>query len=461
MGTFSDLNIAVSALQAQQYAISVTGQNIANANTQGYHRQEAIFVSSQPETGTIIGGGIGNPVLGTGVLIEKVQRAQTDFVDGQVRTTNSENGSWDAKNNTLQQVEPALQEPGDSGISTILNNFWSSWQQLSASPDSEPSRVAVASAGQNLAQSINTLYGNLRSLQTEADNNVASSAGDINQKAKQIAGLNEQITASTAGGYQPNDLIDQRDQLVEDLSKIAGVNVYGTAGSDMIISIGGKALVQGDQVNAVKITQDANGRSQISWSDDSSAVNITGGEVKGLMDARDTLLGGYIGSLNQIASSIITKVNAVHSTGTTMSGATAGDFFSGTDASNIAVNPTLLSDPTQISAAQDGTTGDNSVAAAIAGIKTATDTNGQTIGDVYGAFVSTIGADSKDASSQLAVSNASLAQLQTQRESISGVSMDEEMSNMVKFQQGYNSAARIFSTMNDMMDTLINKMGVN
>lgn len=466
MAGFYDLSIAVSALKAQQYGMSVAGQNIANANTTGYHRQEIVFTAASPQTGKILGGGIGNPVLGSGVLVQTVQRAQTDFLDGEVRNVNQESGSWDALSSNLTQAEAMIQDPdtsnsgSGSGISTQLNNFWNSWQSLSSLPTSESARVSVAETGQNLAQGISTLYQNLASLQNEADKTIASKASDINQTAHQIAELNKQITSSIAGGYQPNDLIDQRDRLVEDLSKDANVTVYGTGGSEMIVSIGGKALVQGDQVNEVKVNQNANGRSQIAWSDDSSAVNITSGEIKGLTDVRDTVLAGYMTTLNTIASSVITQVNAIHSTGTTMSGAPAEDFFTGTDASNIAVNPDLISDPTKVAAAGDGSTGGNSIAKAIASIKSATNANGQTINDVYNTFVSTIGADSKKASDQLSTCSATLKQLNTQRESVSGVSMDEEMTNMVKFQQGYNAAARVFTTMNSMLDTLINNMGV-
>lgn len=461
MSGFYDLSIATSALQANQYAIDVTGQNIANASTAGYHRQEAVFSASSPQRGKIIGGGIGNPVLGSGVLVESVQRSQTDFLDGQVRYVNQQYGNWDAINSNIQEVQSLIQEPDSTsdgtgtGISTLMNNFWNSWQNLSSLPTSSASRVNVEESGQTLAQGITTLHQNITSLQNEADKTIASKASDINETAKQIATLNQQIISSIAGGYQPNDLMDKRDRLVEGLSKDTNVTVYGTAGSEMIISIGGKALVQGDQVNEVKVTQDANGRSQISWSDDDSAVNITGGEIKGLMDARDTILGGYLDSLNEIASSIITQVNAVHSAGTTMSGAPAGDFFTGTDASNMAVNPDLISDPTKVAAAGDGTTGDNSIAKAIAAIKSTTDSNGQTINDIYNTFVSQIGADANQASNQVDAISASLIQLNTQRQSVSGVSMDEEMTNMVKFQQGYNAAARIFTTMNSMLDTLM------
>jgi flagellar hook-associated protein 1 FlgK len=429
MAGFYDLNIAVSALQAQQYAMDVTGQNISNADTTGYHDQTVVFTSATPLTGSIVGGGIGHPVLGTGVLVQTVQRAQTDYLDSEVRNVNSEYNQYNSESTNLTQAQSLLQEPDTStdgtgtGISTLLNNFWSSWQTLSTTPTNESSRVSVEESGQSLASGINTLYTNLTSLQSQTNTTIATDASTINNDAKQIATLNSQITTSIAGGYQPNDLIDQRNQLLQDMSNVTNVTVYGTGGSDMIVSIGGKALVQGNQVNPVEVTQDANGNAQVSWSDDGSAVNITSGEIKGLMNVRDTTIPGYLSTLNSIASSIITQVNAVHSTGTTMSGAKAGDFFTGTDASNIAVN-------------------------------------GQTIGDTYDTFVTQVGADVQETTDQANTYNSTLTQLNTQSDSISGVSMDQEMSNMVKFQQGYNAAARIFTTMNDMLDNLITNVGV-
>jgi flagellar hook-associated protein 1 FlgK len=447
----------MSGLRAQQQALDITGHNIANASTEGYHRQEAVMVSGNPLSGAFISSAAGSPQLGTGVLVQSVRRMQSDYVENQVRMANQWLGMWDYKNESLKQVETVLGEPGDGGISSFLDKFWNGWSDLTTS-QSLTSRTAVVEAGNALSNQVRAFYGNIRELQSRADEDIADNAAQINRLASDIASFNEQIWRSEGGGYQPNDLIDRRDILLDQLSQIARIQVSGGGGSEMRVSIYGKTLIQGDQTTEIETSVGAGGWTQLTWGDDHSKVEITGGQLAGQIELRDKTLEDYISSLNSVVRTLVDRVNAIHSTGLTETGQPAGNFFvAGSDASNLAVQATpadvAVADPTP---APDRKTPQQQ----IADLKAEVQPNGETIGDAYSGLVASIGADAREANARASMYGDSLQQLKMQRESISGVSLDEEMLNMVKYQQAYNAAARVMSVMNDLIDTVINRTGV-
>lgn len=458
--SFFGLDIAVSALRAQQQAMSVTGHNIANAGTAGYHRQEAVFVPSVTIRSSMAAGS-GYPQLGTGVLVQTVRRLQDNYIDNQIRLQNRELGTWEFRNQSLQQVEAVLGEPGDLGLSSSLDKFWNSWEELASTPESLTARISVVQAGISLSERIKSLYNSFRDLQATVDKALVDNASEINRLAHEIAGINKEITSGQDSVSQPNDLLDKRDQLVNQLSKLVPIQVSGSGGLNFMISISGKNLVQGGHVVEVATGNGPSGWSSLIWSDDGTTVQANSGEVAGQISIRDDVLGGYIDTLNAIAQAIVNRVDAVHSTGVLPGGAAAGNFFTpGTDASNMSVDAALISSPSGVAAGSAGTAGDNSLALAMSAIRNETLIGGQTIGQTYASLVATVGSQSREAVTQSEVRNLSMEQLETQRESVSGVSLDEEMVNMVKFQQAYNAAARVVSVLDDMLDTLINRTGV-
>ncbi len=456
MPSFFGLNIAIGALRANQYAMDVTVHNIANAETEGYHRQNPVFRAGTAIIGMASVAGSGIPQLGTGVDIGMVQRAQTDHIDGQVRLTNQWLGLWGYKNESLKQVETMLSEPSALGLSDSLNKFWNSWDDLSTSTESLPARVNVVQNGVTLAQKITTLYRDLRNMQAVADQAAVDNADQINRLAYDIAKLNKEIQRSSKETGTPNDLIDQRDLLVDQLSKIIQIDTAGGTGGQMIISIGGTALVQGDLVSEVTIAEASNGWSELRWGNDNTAVKITGGELAGQIQMRDDVLSNYIDSLNTIAKTIVDRVNALHTTGITSDGQPADNFFTpGTDASNMSVNSSLISNASGVAASTTGNSGANELALAISGVRSEKLIGNQTIDGAYSDLVGRIGAQSREADSRYQTHGMSLQQLQTQKDSIAGVSVDEEMANMVQFQQSYNAAARIFNVIDEMITTVI------
>lgn len=460
MPSLSTLNIAVSGLRASQYAMDITANNIANAATQGYHRQEPVFQSGQSvSSGIAMVGGV-VPQLGTGVQVDTVRRAQTTYIDDQVRTSNQWLGQWSYKDNALKQIESFLCEPSTQGLSATLDKFWNAWSNLASSPESDTARTDVISRGQELCQKFSYLHTNLQSVQVTADQNMADDVAQINTLAHDIADLNAEISKALGAGGQPNELMDRRDILLDNLSKITKIETSGVEGGSLIVSVSGRALVQGDISNKMEVAEAPNGWSMPVWSDDGSAVQVKGGELAAQMEIRDVTVQGYIQSLDDVAAAVTQQVNAIYSTGVGRDGNAAGDFFVDEgSASTIKVNPALVAASKNLATTTTGNSGANDVAKAIAKLQTNPVVDGQTIGNIYAAFVARIGADSREADTKVETQTSALEQLETQRQYVAGVSMDEEMANMVKFQQSYNAAARIFTVIDEMMDTVINRLG--
>jgi flagellar hook-associated protein 1 FlgK len=362
-------------------------------------------------------------------------------------------------NSVLSQVQGELGTSTTSGLSSDLDAFFNSWSTLAASPTSKAAAAAVVSAGQTLADSFQQLSQSISGAETSTNQTISSDVTQVNQLASQIAALNGDI--AKAGGSQSNvnDLVDQRDELVDKLSSLANVNVVGNETNSTIISIGGHVLVQGTQANTISVSQ-ANGQTSLTWGDDDSAVNISSGELGGLMTAVNTTLAGYSSTLNSIASEVVNQVNAIHSTGTDLNGDQAGDFFvAGTDASNIAVNSSLVADPGKV--AVSDTTGDNSIANSLADLSSQSQSalNNQTYGSSYATLVSQIGDDVQSSETDATDVNDAITQLTSQQSSISGVSIDQEMTNMTQYEQSYEAAGRVFTIMNSMLSDVVQNLG--
>ena len=443
MPSIATLSIAMSGLRAQQQAMDITAHNVANASTPGYHRQEVLFMPGAGATSQVA----------TGVAIQTIKRLQSDYVDQQTRTLQSWLGCWEYSKETLQQVEAVLSEPGGLGLSTYLSRFTNAWEALSAAPNDESAKDAVVEAGIALTDRFHALFQSFRDIQSGADRGIVDNASQINQLAHEVAALNEQIGKAAVNAYPANDLMDQRDALLDKLSNLAGVQIFGMSGAEPTVCISGKALVQGTHVNEITVQQGANGWSELVWAEGGSPVEITGGQIAGQIQIRDEVVAGYIEALDQIAGALASGVNALHSTGTTADGSPAGNFFStGATAASIQVEV----DASGIATSVSGEPGDNGLAIEIAAaLKEDPAINGE-----YSRLVGTIGTDSREAMSRVNTYDLSLKQLEVQRESVSGVSLDEEMLNMIKYQQAYNACARVVTSIDEMLDTIISRMGI-
>jgi flagellar hook-associated protein 1 FlgK len=286
MSNFFSLEIGRRALLTHQTALSITGHNIANADTPGYSRQVAEIVTSNPWHAPAMNQSGKAGQLGTGVDIAAINRIRDEFIDAQIRHENRADGYWAAMQETLSQIEVIINEPSEDGLRAAMDMFWESWQDLVANPESEAVRTVTLQRGMALADAIKHTYQQLSDLRFDVNSQVTVKVDEINSLALQIADLNRQIMAIGIAGKQPNDLMDKRDLLIDQLSRIADVTLDIDCHNMVSLRLGGSMLVDGGQWNQLATIEDAYGMDMVVWKDNESAVIVKNGELRGLLDTR-------------------------------------------------------------------------------------------------------------------------------------------------------------------------------
>ena len=462
---FGLLSIGAGALMSQQRAISVTGNNIANVNTPGYSRQRLNMQTNLP---------MDTPegLVGMGVQTTTVERVYDRFLGVQINNESANLGRWEAQKGSLDRVEVVFDESGGYGLNQALSNFWNSWQDLSMNPSGTIERSVVAAKSQALADAIRQKYADLEQAQADIDAAVRSGVEDINRLTAGIADLNQKIASMESGGtVTANDYRDSRDLALKQLSEIIGINSFEDSGGQVVVSVGsGRTLVESGN-NYALTTTDPPGHAGIEWPGTPLPISseITSGKMAGWLQTRDTKIAGYMSNLDDLAVNLATEVNALHVNGFDRNGVAGIDFFKPSGAADMAVNPLILADPNLIAAASVAGTvpGDASNAAAIADLRTALTMGGDpdtnpitlptsTFDDAANALVSQVGHDVQEATSYQSHQADMLAYLDNYRESVSGVNLDEEMVNLVKYQAAYNAAAKMISMGDEMLNSLMN-----
>ncbi len=448
--SYMGLQTALSGLEAAQAAIDTTGQNIANASTPGYSRQTVNLTERSALTIPALSSYTGDgSQFGTGVDITSITRIRDSFLDSQYRAQNTKT-SGDTTNSTiLGQAQAALNEPSSSGLSNVLNTFFQGWNAYAASPNSQGAMQTVLGGGAAVADSLNTLAGQVTTLQSQVtqqyDTLTNSTSGAVANDANQIAQLNGQIAQAQAAGLNANNLEDQRDNLVDDLSQYSNVNVTPQSNGMVNVSFGNAAIAaQNGTADSTPLVQGAT----VNLSQNLTDSNLSGsggtlGSLLGLYDstAGTGKLANYLTTLNGVASQLVTTVNTAIASADP-NGATAPPFFasSGTTAATIAVNPSLSSASTPYTAAE---------AQAVFGL------SGGSAEQAYNAFVTQVGGDVQSAQNSQSTAQSLLTAIGNQRQSVSGVSLDEEMTNLITYQQAYQASARVMNTIDTTISSLL------
>ncbi|MNS53561.1 Flagellar hook-associated protein 1 [compost metagenome] len=479
------LNAAIQGLMTAQRALDVAGHNVANANTEGYSRQRVQLSTTSPMGHSSLHMSWAGPgQVGTGVQVDTIKRVRDQFIDRQVRAETSPLGEAKITADTLRQIEDIFGEPSDRSLGTLTTRFWDSWHELSNNPENAATRLGLREVSANLAAVFQEIHGKLTTLRQDVNDRIETTVNDVNSITRQIATLNNQIKAGLAGGQNPNDLQDQRDLLIEKLSEFVKVDVTETAQGALNVYVGGNPLVaEGHNFDLLAIRQGTQGFVQVQYGPTQVPVNISGGSLKGYLDMRDVALSdtdarGFITQLNQMANGIANQVNNLHRAGFALDGTTTLPFFEEflgppavpIDASNIAVNAAIMADNTNppgynlIAAALNdpgsltGGVGDNGNALAIARLRNAKVMGGgtYTFDDFYKGVLVNVGVQGQEAMRKEATQTMLVASVKERRDSASGVSTDEEMADVIKFQKAYAASARILSTIDEMLETLIN-----
>jgi flagellar hook-associated protein 1 len=457
ISSFYGLQTSLRGLLAQQRLLDTTGHNIANANTQGYSRQEAMLAASPalmvPAGATSTGAGA---MLGSGVDVENYRRVRDQFLDVQYRGQATNLADWSARAGALGNAETALAEPGENGINAQLGKFWDAWSDLANSPTSAAAKQALVSQGQSLTDAVRTVYSQIQAVQQQSyaqyqdisrPSGPGDAGGQVAQIATQIADLNKTISQFKTAGDDPNDLEDRRDQLLDQLSQLGQISVTTLSTGSMNVSFvngGGPPVDIVNDLNPVWAGPPA----QDNWTPGGQlggllAVSKPGGTIDGYLGELDTFATNLAGLVNGAYGGTFLQVGAPPAGGTAPQGAAAG----------LIVDPTLVANPTAV-VAGSGNAGSNDVAVTVSQLR-----GNSAIDGAYGSFVAQLGAEVDEANRQQANGQALTDSIDNRRQSVSGVSMDEEMTNLVKFQRAYQASARAMSTMDDMLDVLINRTG--
>ena len=429
--TLQGLQTALSGLLADQQALDITGHNIANANTEGYSRETAVMDPNPPIEVPALSNLTGKGgQLGTGVGVETYERIRNAYLDAQYRTQNSLLSGASTQAEELTQAQGAFNEPSSSGLASSLSAFWSAWSNLANSPTSEAAKEGVVAAGRQLAGDLNQLSTQLSTISAQATEQYAARAGatgEVQDLAKQVAELNGQIRLAEQAGQQPNDMLDRRDLLLDKLSALAQVTVTKQADGTDTVTFGdaAKPLVEGTTVN---------------WPQ--ALTSAAGGQLGALLGltAPTGAFASYQTALDGVASTLASSVNALH---------TSTPFFSGTTAATLAVAVTAA----QVQTSSTGAAGGNDVALAIAALR------GGASDQAYSGLVERVGSDVQSAQDEKANQQTALTTISNQRQSVSGVSLDEEMTNLMSFQRAYQASARTLTAMDEMLETLISHTG--
>lgn len=490
---FASYGIAITGMRASELGLNVVGHNISNISTPGFTKQQVIQNDSRYADMPGIG------VNGMGTDVDELRQIRDNFLDINYRKEQSNLGYWTTKNTNLEEIQTVLNEPFGNGLQKTMTEFWNGWQELVKEPDNLTVRALLRQKANVMVNSFNQVGQQLSKLQTDINKEITSRVEQINDYAKQIADLNMKIKTNEIMGDHANDYRDQRNLLLDKLSKIVDIEFKETADNLMNVSVGSIPLVFGVEYQKMTTKENVAGSAYVApaWDRTGELVTIKSGELKGYLETRgESALGGF-GSpsdgspevpgpisidinekqtipsikekLNALLNTLVTSINTIHSEGYGIDKppTTGTDFFTAIDTSkplemgNVQVNPALF-DLNLIAASTTGVNGDSSNAQRIVDLKDqkvlgpATDL--LTLDEFYNDTVSRIGLMGQEASTMTKNQENLISSITNKKESISGVSMDEELSNMLKYQHAYQANARVLNIVDSMMDKIINEL---
>ncbi|CQR46397.1 Flagellar hook-associated protein 1 [Paraliobacillus sp. PM-2] len=508
--TFHGLEVAKRALSTQQAALYTTSHNISNANTEGYTRQRVNFEQVTTLTGSRYTEGVKSNI-GKGVQAGSIQRVRDSFLDVQYRNEHGKLGYYEQRANAMDQMETIMNEPSEEGLSFAMDQFYNALQDLSVNPEDSGARSVVSQRGQAVADTFTYISNSLEQVRGDLQSQLDVTETEFNSLVDQINNVNQQIGEVEPHGHVPNNLYDERDRLIDRLSSIANVSVNYVKSSGQPSEIAeGKAtitlngtggqevtLVDGEtrEVNHVTIGYDDNNNVKtFSFSDPDDATGTpteinaedftSKGELLGLVEMNGyvkndgEVAGEYtdmLSDLDKMAVAFVNEFNRVHQNGSNIADGNSYDFFkidetADRPAATIKVTDDILNDKNKIAASSDGSSGDGSNAIALSNVfsKRQEDYldpteglgNKASVQSFYQSMIGDMGVVTQEANRMVDNATVLSQQVQENRDSVSAVSLDEEMTNMIKFQHAYNAAARSMTTVDEMLDRIINNMGL-
>ena len=478
--SFGSINTALTSLYAQRRGLDVTGQNIANANTEGYTRQR---VEMQATVGSIV------PVrwsqtdgLGTGVAVTDVQRLRDQYLENRGRTEHATGAYLTNQAQAYSSIEDTFAEPGDTALQAQMHDMWASWGDVGDAADSDAARSALIAQSNVVSDGLNNASDALKGQFSSNREQLTSYAQTVNSAASSIAQLNDSIVKAKATGIVVNELEDQRDLQVMKLSELTGATAQARPDGSLDVFVGNNLLVTRSTARQMEVTGvatlDAQRQSAtdptltaagLSWTDTGDKATA-GGTMGSMVDTMTKVLPGMADKLDKVAATLISTVNAAMAAAFKSDGTAGTDFFSGTSAGDIKVaitSPKDIAASSKNEVAADGTpvlnpdgtpkgTFDGSVARTLA----TTATQAGSPDSFYQTMIAELGVSAQTSTRRGEIQLNVTGQVDAARESESGVNLDEEMTNLLTYQRGYEAASRVLTTIDSMLDQLINRTGL-
>jgi flagellar hook-associated protein 1 FlgK len=479
----SILSIARTAIAAQQTAVQVVSQNVANAETEGYSRQRAELATRAPQQ-------FGFGAVGTGVDVQNIVRLRDTLLDDGYRRDAASAEGFGLRRDILSQIEGIFGEPSDQALSSALDAFWSSWSDLANNPGAPAAQAAVRQRGIEVASTLNRFASSLGDVEATTRERLASSVDEVNRLAAQLADLNGQITNAEVGATQAPDLRDARDRIADQLAKLGGARIMQQSNGTLSFLIGGVTIVDG--TNARQIEVRAGSPTALGLVGATDPLPASDGTLGSLVTLLNTDIPDIRAKLDALAKGLVNGVNYLHSSGWTTAGDALGNanwntatpptgsrvnFFDPalTTAASISISAEVAANAGVVAS---GTTqsapGDNSLALAIGSLRSSSGiaalqsamgaanfasqvglSGTTTFGDAFRDSVTDLGLRTSAANDSATVYDTLASQAETRRSSVSGVSVDEELTLLMRYQQAFQAASRLVTTADQMMQSLL------
>ncbi|GLY96856.1 flagellar hook-associated protein FlgK [Actinoplanes sp. NBRC 103695] len=459
--SFGGINTALTSLYAQRRALDVTGQNIANANTEGYTRQRA---EMQSQVGSISPAMYSRTDgLGTGVAVSDVQRLRDEFLENRGRAEHSKSSYLTQTTSAYNSIEDMFAEPGDTALAAQMHDMWGGWNDVSNNPQLAATRSTLLQQSSTVADGLNSAHSSLAAQWSQNNTQLSAYVNEVNTAATSIAQLNDSIVKAKATGLTVNELEDRRDLQVMKLSELTGATASARANGAVDVFVGNSTLVsefttRNLEVSGARRLDDQNADPMtLRWADTKTAVQA-GGTMGAMADTMTTIIPAISDALDAVAKNLADKVNALHSSGYSKDGGTGRDFFTSSSGGDITAGTIRLAitDPDEVAVSGAPGTLDNTIAEQMADIGEAMDGPDRE----YRGMIGQLGVASQATIRRNDIQATVTEQVDASREAYSGVNLDEEMTNLLTYQRGYEAASRVLTTIDSMLDQLINRTGL-
>ncbi len=464
MSNISALQSALSGLLAQRQRLDVIGNNVANATTPGYSRQRADLVSGG--AGAVPGLFSGGLLTGDGVDVAGISRYRDQFLETRSLGERAASAELSLESRYFGRIELVHTEPSDSGLAASLDTLWSSFDELANNPGEIPQRTAALEQAEATVDQFRFMDDQIRSLRDTAVGEASALVAQVNDLAAEVATLNDSLRPLLLSGSAPNDLLDQRDLALGKLADLVGARVQPRDDGTVDVYVGGSTLVQSGRTVELQSNTVVDAgladvgvqRLVLQWKN-GGEVTPTGGEAAGLLDMANSTIPDAIRDLDGIATALVTSVNALHSGGQDLDGATGWNFFepTGTTAATLAISTDVSGQPRRVSiASAGGGQLDASVGQQIAALRDATGG----ANDQYAELVGGLGVQVGSAISRATAQQSVLQRIDEARLAARSVNIDEEMIDLVAAQRAYEASARVINAVDEMLDILVNRLGL-